>query len=54
MYGLARSDDEIDEQLNKAGEADGKTKWPGMSYEQGVDATLRWAIGWSEDAPMDE
>lgn len=29
------------------------SQWPGMTYEQGVDAALRWALGGS-DHPMDE
>lgn len=34
--------------------AEGPTRWPGMSYEQGVDATLRWALGWTDEDPMAE
>jgi hypothetical protein len=48
--------DEIDEQLNLAAEAEesGGSRWPGMSYEQGVSAALRWATGESNDPPMED
>lgn len=32
----------------------GKSAWPGMSYEQGVDAALRWVSELTDDAPMVE
>jgi hypothetical protein len=53
---LARTDSEIDDQLNRAIEAvdSGKTNWPGMSYEQGVDTTIRWITGQSDDVPMED
>lgn len=31
----------------------GESKVPGMTYEEGVDAALRWAIGEAEEPPMD-
>jgi hypothetical protein len=53
---IMRTDDEIDEQMNLAVDSidAGRSKWPGMSYEQGVDAALRWVRGESEDKPMEE
>lgn len=44
---------EIDEQMNKANDGvnDG-SKWPGMSYEEGVEAALMWVCGLSDDEPM--
>ncbi len=37
---------EIDDVLNQAVEAmDAGTKWPGMSYEDGVEAAIRWMLG---------
>jgi hypothetical protein len=53
---LARTDSEIDDQLNKTAEAvdDGSTKWPGMSYEQGVENAIRWITGQSDDVPMED
>lgn len=51
-----RSDEQINEQLNRAAAniARGRSLWPGMSYEEGVDNALRWAMGWIEDAPMED
>ena len=55
---MAPTKEEIYEQVDKAiasqeeyGEGG---RWPGMSYEAGVDAALRWAVGDSEEAPMDD
>lgn len=47
---------EIDEQLDLAADAadEGASKWPGMTYEQGVDAALRWATGQSDEKPMED
>lgn len=50
-----RTRQEIDDQLNKAADGmDKGSKWPGMSYEQGVDHALRWVTGDEEIGPMDE
>lgn len=51
---LDRTDDEINDQLNRAMEQEdaGGSRWPGMSYEQGVSAALNWAIGHIEDEPI--
>lgn len=51
-----RPENEIDEAINQAVEQEdeGGTKWPGMSYEQGVSAALRWATGQSDEHPMAE
>ncbi len=45
---------EIDEVLNLAEEAEAerKTRWRGMTYEQGVAAAIRWLRGTSTDNPM--
>lgn len=52
---MERSQEEIDEQMNKASEGiDQGSRWPGMSYEQGVDAALRWVTGDDDSAPMDD
>ncbi|HEY5785231.1 MAG TPA: hypothetical protein VIT65_10680 [Microlunatus sp.] len=52
---LARTSTEIDDQSAKAGDSisEGMSRWPGMTYEEGVDAALRWVTGDSDDAPMD-
>lgn len=50
------TDDEVQEQIDLASEAavTGQSQWPGMTYEQGVDNALRWALGETDDAPMEE
>lgn len=51
-----RPENEIDEAINQAVEQEdeGGSKWPGMTYEQGVSAALRWATGQSDEHPMAE
>lgn len=51
-----RTQAEIDEVLNEAleSEENGRTRWPGMTYEQGVAAALYWVTGNVEDSPMAE
>jgi hypothetical protein len=48
--------DQIDAQLERTIPAieRGQSQWPGMSYEQGVDAALRWATGETDDPPMED
>ena len=38
---------EIDDVLNQCAESadDGASKFPGMSYEQGIEAAIRWMQG---------
>jgi len=51
---VKRSDEEIDEQLNIAMEQfdKGGSKFPGMTYEQGVAEALQWVLGDSDDQPI--
>jgi hypothetical protein len=44
------TDDEVNEILNWCAEAEdsGDSKYPGMTYEQGVDAAVRWMKGEGE------
>ena len=51
-----RTREEIDEQLNQTIDSvdEGSTKWPGMTYEQGVDNALRWVAGDSDQPPMED
>ena len=52
---VKRMQEEIDDVLNKAADGiDNGSKWPGMSYEQGVDAAIRWLTGETEDNPMED
>ena len=54
VYMVKRSDEEIDEQLNIAMEQfdKGGSKFPGMTYEQGVAEALQWVLGDSDDQPI--
>lgn len=56
MYEAKRCENEIDDVLNKAAEQEeqGGSKWPGMSYEQGVTAGILWILGHIDDNPMDD
>ena len=55
MYEITRSEDEINDVLNKASEQiDSGTKWPGMSYEEGVRNAIYWLTGFDDEHPMDE
>ena len=50
-----KSKEEMFEVIDKALEAQNNgSKWPGMSYEDGVEASLRWAMGECEQDPMEE
>jgi hypothetical protein len=51
-----RSRAEIEEIQFQADELveQGRTKVPGMSYEEGVTAALQWALGDSDENPMDD
>lgn len=54
---MMRTEREIETELDRVDSekaAGGPSEWPGMSYEQGVDAALRWVLGHSDDAPMDD
>ena len=55
-YEIKRTDQEINDVLNDCMEQDtkGGSRWPGMTYEAGVEAALRWIIGETEDHPTQE
>jgi hypothetical protein len=55
-YDLKPTNDLIDGQLEMAADWEnaGQSSVPGMSYEQGVQAALRWAIGDEKDCPIGE
>lgn len=54
MANIQRSEDEIQGQIDEANETFYDSRWAGMSYEQGVDAALRWVIGETDEKPMEE
>lgn len=47
---------EIEAMQHKAGDIaiDGESQVPGMSYEEGVENALRWALGDSDDPPIED
>lgn len=53
---MTPSEDEIYEQIDKAAESEdsGRSRWPGMTYEQGVSATLNWILGNFPEPPMSD
>lgn len=50
------SQTEIDDVLNQCSESadSGRSKFPGMSYEQGVEAAILWMQGNSDTNPMED
>ena len=50
MVRIVRTEYEIDALLNKCleAEAEGRTSWPGMSFEEGIKYTIEWLV--EEDA----
>ena len=46
-------EDAVLEQIELAESSEDDTRYPGLTYEQGVLATLRWMIGDIEDGPME-
>jgi hypothetical protein len=56
METVQRSDDEINEVLNKADDVleTGRSRYPGMTYEEGVANAIRWLLGHHEDNPIED
>lgn len=50
------SENEIDDVLNQCieSEENGESRWPGMTYEQGVKAALEWMQGYGENPLVDD
>lgn len=53
---MSRSDEEVDDLMNDlADSADsGVSRFPGMSYEDGVHAAIGWLKGETDDHPYPE
>lgn len=51
-----REEEEFDDVINTAYEIKDEvgSKWPGMSYEDGVIAALEWAKGERDEHPFEE
>lgn len=56
MPEIVRSQEEIDDVLNKVSDQldEGGSKFPGMSYEDGLRSMQAWLVGDSDDHPMDD
>ena len=56
-YRVTKTEKEIDDLLNQCVEAMNKgSKYPGMTYEEGIDAALCWALnlGRDSDHPLND
>ena len=54
MYQIKRTVEEIYEVLNLAAEGENEgSRYPGMSYEQGINAFWMWLIGDTDEEPFD-
>jgi len=51
-YKIVRSEEKIDEQPDRVIEALKDTELPGLSYEDGVEATIRWLTDLDFDPPI--
>jgi hypothetical protein len=51
---IKHSEAEIDELMNMAADAinNGRSRWPGMSYEQGIEDGLQWLFGEINEHPL--
>lgn len=49
------TEEQINNVLNECADniMDGHSKYPGMTYEQGVESAIQWLLGDSEYNPMD-
>jgi hypothetical protein len=53
---IKRTKEEVDELLNDLAESvdSGERRFPGMSYEQGIEVGIRWLIGEVDDHPYED
>ena len=53
---IERTEKQIEEQIVKAINSiqENGTKWPGMTYEQGVRNALDWVMGDEDTPPMED
>ena len=54
-YQMARDEAEIDDVLNKCADAEdeGRSQYPGMTYEQGVRIGIEWLLGMTGESPFE-
>ena len=55
-YRIERTDEEINDVLDACMDQEGKggSRWPGMTYEDGVSEAIQWIIGQTEGNPMQD
>ena len=56
IMNIVRTEQEIWDLLNQCADAEetGGSKYPGMSYEQGIKAAIEWIIGDINDHPIND
>lgn len=56
MYEIERSNAEINNLIGQCAEQSGKggSRFPGMTYEDGIRAAIDWITGDVDDAPLPE
>jgi hypothetical protein len=56
MYTVERTDDEIDSLRNAVSEQieKGRTRYHGLTYEQGIEDSIRWLLGETDEHPYPE
>lgn len=56
MAAVERTEKEIEKEIDAADESihKGTSRWPGMTYEDGVRAALGWVIGEDDERPMSD
>jgi predicted secreted Zn-dependent protease len=52
---IVRKEEEVDDLLNKCSDQinDGGSKYPGMTYEQGIEAAIRWLTDDQWENPLE-
>lgn len=50
------TDDQVDDTIDDAHQNidQGTSRWPGMTYEQGVADALNWVMGNRDESPFEE
>jgi hypothetical protein len=52
---IKRTDQEIESLIGDCADAEAEgSRFPGMTYEQGIDAALRWVFGEQDEHPLAE
>ena len=54
-YQMTRDEAKIDDVLNKCADAEdeGRSQYPGMTYEQGVRIGIEWLLGITDESPFE-